>query len=67
MWVDIVMEDMIKCQVCLKWAHSVCAGVSNGLDVSRKVVDFKKLNNYHVNDVNRTPLSNKIISNVLWH
>ena len=30
---DTVKEDMIKCQVCLRWAHSACTGVVNGLDV----------------------------------
>ena len=40
---DIVKKDMIKCQVCLRWAHSACADVGKGLDVFRKVVINKKL------------------------
>ena len=34
---DIVKEDMIKCQVCLGWVHSACAGVDKGLDVFEKL------------------------------
>ena len=34
---DIVKEDMIKCQMCLRWTHSACAGVGIGLDVCEKL------------------------------
>jgi hypothetical protein len=27
---DATVEDMIKCQVCLRWAHRACAGVEIG-------------------------------------
>ena len=40
---DTVKEEIIQCQVCLRWEYSVCAGVGNGLDVFPKVVINKKV------------------------
>ena len=34
---DIVKEDMIQCQVCLRWAHSACAGLDKGFDFFEKL------------------------------
>ena len=43
MCTDIVKEDMFKCKVWLRCAHSAGAGVGNGSDVLRKVVMTKKV------------------------
>ena len=58
---DIVKEDMIKCQVCFRWAHGAIVQVwATGLTFLKLIKSLiKKItfveHNYHVDDVSWTP------------